>query len=114
EEALIRLLDDESPVVETALIEEFKRLDDVGLFLLRRLARSEDTPLCERARYYMEKAYGPNSSEAFTRYIRSQNYDLETGIVMLNRVVSPNLDPSTIWPQIEAMAARCRELMAPP
>lgn len=114
EEALTRLLDDESPSVEAALVEEFKRLDDVGLFLLRRLARSEDAALGARARYFMEKAYGPNPAEAFTRYIRSLNYDLETGVVMLNRVVSPQLDPAEIWPQIEIMASRCRELMAPP
>lgn len=114
EEALLRLLDDESPTVESALVEEFRRMEDLGLFMLRRLARSDDAAQSARARYYMEKAYGPNPSEAFTRYIRSLNYDLETGVVMLNKVVAANLDPAQIWPQIEQMATRCRELMAPP
>lgn len=114
EEAIIRLLDDDSPVVQAALKEEFKRLDDAGIALLRKLARSRNRIVAAQARDFLEELQGPNTIKRFRAFIRSLNYELETGCLLLNRTVYPEVDVAETCMEIDAIAARCRELMVLP
>ena len=49
-------------------------------------------------------------SAEFRDFIRSLSYELETGMLLLNRTVNPDLDVAAICTQLDALAARCRKL----
>jgi regulator of sirC expression with transglutaminase-like and TPR domain len=50
----------------------------------------------------------------FRAFIRSLNYELETGTLLLARTVTPELDIAECRAEIDEMAARCRELISEP
>jgi regulator of sirC expression with transglutaminase-like and TPR domain len=50
----------------------------------------------------------------FRAFIRSRHGELETGSLLLARTVSPRLDPAACRAQLDALAARCRELIVAP
>ena len=83
EEAIIRLMDDDSPVVQAALIEELRRLDGAGIALLKRVVRSGNRILGCQARDYLMELEGPDTVAEFVNFIRSLNYELETGCILL-------------------------------
>lgn len=112
--AAVALLDDSSPVVEKALLKEFGEWGSAGLDFLRRVEAEHSPELACRARYFREKLIAPNALAVFQEYIKGERYDLETGAILLNRVVNPGLDPSAIRRQLDAMGARCRELLVQP
>lgn len=114
ESALVRLLDDETPAVRDAVASELKRLGPLGLDLLRRLARDDDPEQAAHAKQFLERIEGPDPAGEFTRFIRSLHYELETGSILLSRVVQPNLATASIYEPLDRIASRCRELMVHP
>jgi len=50
----------------------------------------------------------------FRSFIRSLNYELETGTLLLARTVTPHLDVAECRAEIDEMAERCRELISEP
>lgn len=108
------LLDDDSPVVQTALRTELLRLKDLGTDLLRRLVNGPNRLLAEHARQYLEEIEGPDPVECFRRFIRSLEYELETGCLLLNRTVNPSLETAECGMLLDAIAARSRELLVLP
>lgn len=111
EEALVRLLDDESPVVRRALLEELQRLGPVGRNLLQRVQAESDPPLSDAAQSLLDLISGPDPVEAFRVFIRSLEYELETGSMLLSRVIKRDADPVLMRGQLELLAHRCRDLM---
>ncbi len=114
EEALIQLLDDESPVVRNALVEEFQRIGEAGVILLSKVSRGGNRLLASRARVFLEKIQGPDPALEFTRFIRSVSYEIETGCLLLNRVVFPACEPAEVCMRLDAIASRARQLMLKP
>lgn len=112
--ALIRLMDDDSPVVRTAVMDELKRLDRAGIDWLRKLARGPNRMVASEARNFLEELRNPDTIEEFTRFIRSVSYELETGCLLLNRTLYPDADVTDCCIRIDALAKRCRELMVLP
>lgn len=110
EDALARLMDDESPSVRLALVDEFQRLGQDGLHLLKRFERSGNRILADAARRYLELLQGPDPVGEFTRFVRSLNYELETGCFLLNRTVQPGLDTGPLYALLDIIASRVREL----
>ncbi len=111
EDALTALLDDETPAVRNALVDEFRRLGDTGLTLLRFHARSDDRILAAHARRVLDELEGPDPAGEFVRFIRSLNYELESGCTLIHRVVFPQMEAAEIYEQLDLIAARVRELM---
>ena len=114
EDAIIRLLDDDSPTVRAALTEELLRLDTAGLALLKKLKAGSNRFLAAHAQDYLDVLYGPNAVEDFVAFIRSLRYELETGCLLLNRTVFPGVSVAECCILLDAMAARCRELLILP
>ncbi len=114
EEALIYLMDDDSPVVQKALLQELERLEEVGARLLKKVLRSGNRILEEQARIFLEELQGPDTIKEFIRFINSLNYELETGCLLLNRTVYPNIDTADSCFLLDAIGARCRELFVLP
>jgi len=111
EAALVRLMDDPSPTVQRALREELRRLDDVGVSLLRKTSHSDDAELAAAAGRLLAEIEGPEPVAVFSRFIRSLEYELETGSILMNRVVRPDLEAERVTGQLNVIAERCMDLM---
>lgn len=109
-EALIALLDDPSPVVRKGLEEEFERLMEDGILLLKEVIQKGDGAEIEAAESILNKLEGPDTAMEFVQFIRSLEYELETGMLMLDRVVRPDIEVEEISQTLDAIAMRCREI----
>ena len=113
-EALFDLLDDPSPTVRKALQEEFARLGRSGLALLKEASRSNNRLLSWHARQLLAELDHTNPVEEFREFIRSLNYELETGSLLIARVAFPQLDVGSFCYEVDELAKRCRELIVNP
>ncbi|MDP0499722.1 MAG: transglutaminase-like domain-containing protein [Verrucomicrobiota bacterium JB022] len=114
EAALISLLDDASPVVQEALVAELKRLGDVGVSVLRKAIREENDQRVMAAQRLLTQIEGPDPVAEVVRFIESLHYELETGMILLNRAARPELDVGVVGRQLDAIAQRCMELSPQP
>ncbi|MGF1484861.1 MAG: transglutaminase-like domain-containing protein [Opitutales bacterium] len=114
EAALLSLLDDPAPVVRTAVREALKALGRDGIDLLRGVVHAGEEPRARIARDLLEELVGPDPAEAFLRFIRSFNYELETGSLMLDRTYFPDLEVGASCTLLDRMAKRFGELVVPP
>jgi len=109
-EALISLLDDPSPAVHQALLAHFTRLGSLGSELLFSIASSQNRLASLAAGEFLRELKYSDPSADFRKFIRSLSYELETGMLLLNRTVNPMIDVAGICTQLDALAARCRKL----
>jgi regulator of sirC expression with transglutaminase-like and TPR domain len=113
-EALLSLLDDPSSTVRRALLTHFARIGPVaGPFLLE-VARGSHRILARHAAWFLEELKFADPVAEFRGFIRSLNYELETGALLLARTVSPLLDVGACCTRLDAIANRCRELIVEP
>jgi len=112
--ALTALLDDPSPAVRRALRERFAKLGESAGAMLRDVAAGGDRALARHALEFIEELGLCDPVAEFRTYIRGRRYDLETGSLLLARIANPRLDDAACRSQLDAMAARCRELIANP
>lgn len=113
-DAFLALLDDPSPSVRTALLAEFTRLGAPAIELLRAAARSSNRILAWHASWYLNELKFRDPIAEFRRFIRSLNYEIETGALLLSRVHTPDLDIGACCTGLDEIAARCRELIVEP
>jgi regulator of sirC expression with transglutaminase-like and TPR domain len=113
-EALLGLLDDPSPAVRKVLLAHFAAQGPAARNFLEALVKRGDRLLGVHARGYLEELKFTDPVAEFVGFIRSLNYELETGALLLSRTVFPNLDAGACCEQLDALAARCRELFAEP
>jgi regulator of sirC expression with transglutaminase-like and TPR domain len=112
--ALEELLDDASPAVRSALLAQFARHGRESVDLLRHLASQSNRVLALHANWYLRELNFADPVAEFRGFIRSLNYELETGALLLSRTVNADVDVGACCSQLEAMAARCRQLIAEP
>lgn len=112
--AFTALLDDTSPVVRQTLLSEFARHPHASMAFLQPLTRHPNSQLAWHASWYLRELDIANPISEFREFIRSLNYELETGAILLSRTVNTNLDVGHCCSQLDVMASRCRELIAAP
>lgn len=110
-EALVELLDDPSPVVRRTLLGYFQSLGRVGERFLRELADGPNRIAAGHARAYLAELKFADPVSEFRGFIRSLNYELETGVLLMCRAAYPTLEISRFCQELDRIAARCRELM---
>lgn len=108
------LLDDPSPAVRQALLTYFGRNAQGSLEFLRHVASQPNRALAVHATAYLRELNFSDPVTEFRGFIRSLNYELETGALLLSRTVHPDLDIGGSCAQLDALANRCRELIAEP
>jgi len=113
-EALRRLLDDTAPQVREALLEHFKELGEPGLVFLRQTAEDGGPTLAPHARRFLRELGGEDTVATFFNFIRSFNYELETGLLLLERTIFPALGPAETHGFLDNAATRCRQLLLSP
>lgn len=113
-EALLGLLDDPSPAVRRALLLRFAELGPAAASFLQSVARGPNRVIGRHAAWFLDELKFTDPVAEFRGFIRSMNYELETGALLLARTVSPRLDAGACCTQLDAIAARCRELIVEP
>lgn len=114
EKALVSLLEDPSPIVQEALLKEFQRLGSDGISILQKVIREGEEDSRKPASQIVGTLIGPDPSRLFFDFIRSLQYDLESGLLMINRVIFPECDREQSRDGMEKLADRCRELGVAP
>lgn len=112
--ALLSLLDDTSTPVRKALLAHFLQLGPQALQLLQEIARDSNRVLAWHARWFLEELKFSDPVAEFRGFIRSQNYELETGALLLSRTVTPGLNVAACCQALDDLANRCRELIVEP
>ncbi len=113
-QALRDLLDDPSPTVRRGLARRFSELGDIARDFLREIADGNHRTLAWYARSFLEELAFIDPVGEFREFIRSLNYELETGSLLLARTVRPRLDVGACCEELDRIAARCRELIVEP
>jgi len=108
------LLDDTTPVVRTALVSEFARHGAAVIPFLQEIARGQNRPLAWHAAWFLQELKFSDPVVEFKGFIRSLNYELETGCLLLSRIHSPQLDVGRCCTAFDEIARRCRELIVEP
>jgi regulator of sirC expression with transglutaminase-like and TPR domain len=111
EDAFRALLDDTAPVVRAALAAEFARRSAGAVPFLQAIARGQNRPLAWHAAWFLQELKFSDPVAEFKGFIRSLNYELEPGALLLSRLHAPRLDIGACRAVLDEIAARCRELM---
>ena len=111
-EALLGLLDDPSPLVRRTLLGYFQSVGHAGERFLRELADGSNRIAAGHAQWYLSELKFADPASEFRGFIRSLNYELETGVLLLCRTVYPSLEISRFCQELDRIASRCRELMS--
>lgn len=112
--AFLSLLDDPSPAVQRALLAHFTRVGPAAAPFLLSVARGPDRLLAGHASRLLHELKLTDPVCEFRDFIRSLNYELESGALFLARTANPHLEVGRCCAQLDAIAARCRELIVEP
>lgn len=113
-EAFCALLDDNSPTVRAALVSFFSARPEAAREFLLSLASGQDRMQAWHARRLLADLRFTDPVSEFRGFIRSLNYELETGCLLLARTALPKTDAALVTEELDRLAARCRELIAEP
>jgi len=114
QEAFLGLLDDPSPAVHRALLAHFAQCGPAAAPFLQSVACGSNRVLARHAARFLEELNFTDPVAEFRGFIRSLNYELESGALLLARTVTPDLDIGRCCTALDEIAARCRELIAEP
>ena len=114
ENAFLALLDDVTPAVRAALLAEFSGRGPAALGFLQGIARGRNRLLAWHAAWFLRELKCSDPVAEFRSFIRSLNYELETGAWLLGRTLSPQLDTGACGLLLDEIAGRCRALMVDP
>ena len=112
--ALEGLLDDPSVATRHALLTFFLQHSRESLEFLRHVSSQPNRTLAFHANAYLRELNFSDPVSEFRGFIRSLNYELETGALLLSRTVNPDIDVGGMCLQLDALAVRCRELIVEP
>jgi len=107
--ALLKLLDDETPVVRGAVLEEIRSQDEDGVDFLQELARDGGEGVEKHARQILVELGVDDPDRDFRNFIRSFRYELETGCYLLGRTIYPDLEWSAVARFLDQVARRCSQ-----
>jgi hypothetical protein len=113
-DALLGLLDDTSNPVRRALLLHFTQHGPAALHFLKDVATGSNRVLAWHAKWFIDELKFTDPVAEFKGFIRSLNYELETGALLLSRTVTPDLDIGACCTVLDELALRCRELILEP
>jgi regulator of sirC expression with transglutaminase-like and TPR domain len=113
-EAFLALLDDQNAAVRKSLLGYFLEHSTEVVPFLKEVAAGKNRSQAWHARWFLEELKFSDPVAEFKGFIRSLNYELETGALLLSRTVFPSVDIGSCCELLDEMAGRCRELIAEP
>lgn len=96
------------------MLKEFETLGNLGVNYLRGISEGDNRVLGLHANWYLRHLNYSDPVEEFRTFIHSLQYELETGLLLLNRTVIPDINIGDCCRALDEISARCRELMFPP
>ena len=108
------LIDDETPVVRDAVVQQLKNFPDEGKAFLQEILDGRDPLLAKHAQEINKSLGWADVIGDFVEFIRSQRYELETGWFLMDRTVYPDFQATSATLFMDKLADRVRELVAPP
>ncbi|MDG1137922.1 MAG: transglutaminase-like domain-containing protein [Opitutales bacterium] len=108
------LIDDETPLVRKAVIQQLKDFPDQGKTFLKDILDGADRLLAKHAQEINKSLGWADVVGDFLNFIRSQRYELETGWFLLDRTVYPNFQATSATLFLDRLADRVRDLVTPP
>lgn len=114
ERALVALLDDPTPLVRENVVSEFRRLGSRGIEVLRQVIRERGGETAKAATRLIEELEQTDHTRLLRDFIRGMRYELETGLLLINRVVRPEVSVLSARRYLDAYAERCKQLRLPP
>jgi regulator of sirC expression with transglutaminase-like and TPR domain len=112
--ALMDLLDDTSPTVRKALLAEFQSMGQDGIRFLQGISRGQNRINGHHAHWYLTELKFADPIAEFRRFIRSMNYELETGMFLMCRTLYPEFSIGENCTHLDSIANRCLELIVEP
>lgn len=113
-DALLSLLDDPSPIVRKTVLQTIDGMGSDGFDLLTQAIKGSNRLLSWHASRCLSELESANPIAEFRAYIRSMNYELESGWIMISRVAYSDIEMGDICRELDEIADRCRELIARP
>ena len=112
--AIKGLLDDPTPSVRQAILVELGNLGEEGKRFILEYCKSENLVVRRHAHQILEILEKDSPVKMFNRFIRSLNYELESGYFLLSRIDNGKLDISEYIQKLDEMAFRCQSLLYSP
>ena len=112
--ALLTLLDDPSPAVRKAMLARFQEMGRESERFLKDVVAGSNRVLGWHARWFLAELKFADPVADFVDFIRSLNYELETGALLMSRTVNPDVDVGACCTQLDDIARRTRELIIEP
>ena len=112
--AMLSLLDDPSPAVRKAVLARFQGLGRESERFLKEVVAGKNRVLGWHARWFLAELKFADPVADFIEFIRSLNYELETGALLMSRTVNPDVDVGACCTQLDEIARRTRELVIEP
>lgn len=110
QEAYLKLLDDEGPQVRHGLMDAFRQHGEYATEFLTRILERPQGNFARHARFFLRELGAINTVSDFREFIESLHYELETGLLMLERTVHPSTEAEDYHNLLNEMAGRVREL----
>ncbi|MFP6901446.1 MAG: transglutaminase-like domain-containing protein [Opitutales bacterium] len=108
-----RLLDDESPKVRQAVVSELVDWGEDGVSFLREISKSVG-PSADAAVEILGELGCSKDTLPFCRFIHVFAYELESGFLLLDKLIRPALDSGAIGFELDEMTNRVEELTVLP
>lgn len=97
-----------------ALLAHFSELGEPAREFLQQAANDPNRLFARYAKWYLNQIQVVDPVAEFRAFIRSFNYELESGTLLLARTVNPQLDVAACRRTFDEIAERCRELIPEP
>ena len=112
--AIVGLLDDPSPPVRQAVVDEILSHGTTGRKFLTDICKGNEIELRRHALAILEILDKDSPIKMFSRFIKSQNYELESGYILLSRIDDPDLAVTDVMQKLDDIALRCQTLFTSP
>lgn len=112
--AIEELLDDPTPSVRRAILVELVNLGEEGRQFILECCKSGNLVVRLHAHEVLAVLDKDSPVKMFHRFIRSLNYELESGYILLSRIDNRQLEVSEYIQKLDEMAARCQSLIYSP
>lgn len=113
QDAIRRLLDDKTPSVRQAVLNELSNWNEHGRTFLREMAKGEGAD-ADAAEELLRELGWEDGEHLFRGFIRSFSYELESGFLLMDKVIRPLADLVSTRQRLDDLAKRCSELLVLP
>jgi len=107
-------MDDPTPAVRGPVVDEIIKHGSAGRTFLNNICKGNDLELRRHALSILQILDKDAPQIMFSRFIKSLNYELESGYFLLSRIDNPKLKVPDFMARMDDIALRCQTLFTAP